>query len=75
MGVDIDVGVEKLAVLGRVVVTLTLDMEAPFPHITRISLTFTEKPQVWFSVRILKVSHLNMIIKKVMSYHSQTAYS
>lgn len=58
MGVDIDVGVEKLAVLGRVVVMLTLDMEAPFPHITRISLTFTEKPQVWFSVRILKVSHL-----------------
>ncbi|KAG7176890.1 Tricalbin-1-like, partial [Homarus americanus] len=54
VGVDLDVGVEKLAVLGRVVVTATLDMEAPFPHVTRLSLSFTEKPQVWFSVRILK---------------------
>lgn len=55
VGVDLEVGVEKLAVLGRVIVTATLDMEAPFPHITRLSLSFTEKPQVWFSVRILKV--------------------
>ncbi|XP_047478110.1 uncharacterized protein LOC125031428 isoform X1 [Penaeus chinensis] len=54
MGVDLDVAVEKLAVLGRVMVTATLDMEAPFPHLTRLSLSFTEKPQVWFSVRILK---------------------
>ncbi|KAK8377710.1 hypothetical protein O3P69_013981 [Scylla paramamosain] len=54
MGVELDVGVEKLAVLGRVVVTATLDMEAPFPHVSRLSLSFTEKPQVWFSVRILK---------------------
>nr|XP_045621032.1 uncharacterized protein LOC123772105 isoform X4 [Procambarus clarkii] len=54
VGVDLDVGVEKLAVLGRVVVTATLDMEAPFPHLTRLALSFTEKPQVWFSVRILK---------------------
>ncbi|XP_069942855.1 uncharacterized protein [Cherax quadricarinatus] len=54
VGVDLDVGVEKLAVLGRVVVTVTLDMEAPFPHLTRLALSFTEKPQVWFSVRILK---------------------
>ncbi|XP_071551358.1 uncharacterized protein [Panulirus ornatus] len=54
MGVELEVGVEKLAVLGRVVVTVTLDMEAPFPHLTRIALSFTEKPQVWFSVRILK---------------------
>lgn len=55
MGVELDVGVEKLAVLGRVVVTATLDMEAPFPHVSRLSLSFTEKPQVWFSVRVLKV--------------------
>ncbi|XP_050719248.1 uncharacterized protein LOC126999964 isoform X5 [Eriocheir sinensis] len=54
MGVELDVGVEKLAVLGRVVVTATLDMEAPFPHVARLSLSFTEKPQVWFSVRVLK---------------------
>ncbi|XP_064085021.1 uncharacterized protein LOC135200357 isoform X2 [Macrobrachium nipponense] len=54
VGVDLDVAVEKLAVLGRVVLTLTLNMEAPFPHLTRIALSFTDKPQVWFSVRILK---------------------
>lgn len=54
VGVDLDVAVEKLAVLGRVVVTLTLNMEAPFPHLTRLSFSFTDKPQVWFSVKILK---------------------
>ncbi|CAG2068333.1 unnamed protein product [Timema podura] len=54
MGMDLDIAVEKLNVSGRVYATLTLNMDAPFPHITHLSLTFVDKPEVWFSVRILK---------------------
>ncbi|XP_076042292.1 uncharacterized protein LOC143026116 isoform X6 [Oratosquilla oratoria] len=54
MGVDLEVAVEKLAVIGRLVATMDLDASAPFPHVTRLAFSFVEKPQVWFSVRILK---------------------
>nr|CAD7432746.1 unnamed protein product [Timema monikensis] len=54
MGMDLDIAVEKLNVSGRMYATLTLNMDAPFPHITHLSLTFVDKPEVWFSVRILK---------------------
>ncbi|XP_049764744.1 uncharacterized protein LOC126094274 [Schistocerca cancellata] len=54
MGVDLDLAVEKLNISGRISGTLTLSLDVPFPHISHLSLTFIEKPQVWFSVRILK---------------------
>jgi len=59
-GLDLDVAVEKLNISGKIYATLTLDMEAPFPHITHLNLTFIEQPEVWFSIRVLKVksSHI-----------------
>lgn len=54
-GLDLDVAVEKLNISGKIYATLTLDMEAPFPHITHLTLTFIEQPEVWFSIRVLKV--------------------
>jgi Ca2+-dependent lipid-binding protein len=54
-GLDLDVAVEKLNISGKIYATLTLDMEAPFPHITHLNLTFIEQPEVWFSIRVLKV--------------------
>lgn len=54
MGMDLDIAVERLNLDGNVLVTFTLDLNAPFPHVTRLSFTFLEEPHVWFSVRMLK---------------------
>lgn len=51
---DIDLAVEKLSLSGTILATLTLDSMAPFPHATSLSVSFLEKPDVWFSVRILR---------------------
>jgi Ca2+-dependent lipid-binding protein len=56
VGMDLDLAMEKLNINGKMYATFTLNMEAPFPHITHLNLTFVEKPEVWFSVRVLKVS-------------------
>jgi Ca2+-dependent lipid-binding protein len=50
-----DLAMEKLNISGKIFATLTLNMEAPFPHITYLNLTFIEQPEVWFSIRVLKV--------------------
>ncbi|KAK3921677.1 Double C2-like domain-containing protein alpha [Frankliniella fusca] len=54
VGMDLDLAMEKLHLSGQVLATLTLDINASFPHITHLSVTFVEKPDIWFSVRILK---------------------
>ncbi|XP_069673106.1 uncharacterized protein [Periplaneta americana] len=54
VGMDLDLAMEKLNISGKIYVTFTLNMEAPFPHITHLNLTFIDKPEVWFSVRVLK---------------------
>ncbi|XP_060817891.1 uncharacterized protein LOC132908177 isoform X1 [Bombus pascuorum] len=54
VGMDIDLAVEKLSLSGTILATLTLDSMAPFPHATSLSVSFLEKPDVWFSVRILR---------------------
>ncbi|XP_046627251.1 tricalbin-1-like isoform X1 [Neodiprion virginianus] len=54
VGMDIDVAVEKLSLAGTVLATLTLNSAAPFPHVTHLSVSFVEKPDVWFSVRVLR---------------------
>lgn len=51
---DIDLAVEKLSLSGTILVNLNLSASAPFPHATRLSVSFLEKPDVWFSVRILR---------------------
>ncbi|XP_065354006.1 uncharacterized protein LOC135948588 isoform X3 [Cloeon dipterum] len=54
VGMDLDLAMEKLNISGRIYITFTLNMDAPFPHVTHLTLSFLEKPEVWFSVRILK---------------------
>nr|XP_034188727.1 tricalbin-1-like isoform X2 [Osmia lignaria] len=54
VGMDIDLAVEKLSLSGTILATLTLNSMAPFPHATSLSVSFLEKPDVWFSVRILR---------------------
>lgn len=54
VGMDIDLAVEKLSLSGTIVIDLTLNTSAPFPHATGLSVSFLEKPDVWFSVRILR---------------------
>lgn len=61
-GLDLDVAVEKLNISGKIYATLTLDMEAPFPHITHLNLTFIEQPEVWFSIRVLKVNSSQFLL-------------
>lgn len=51
---DMDLAVEKLSVSGTIMASLTLDASAPFPHASHLSLSFVEKPDVWFSVRLLR---------------------
>jgi hypothetical protein len=51
---DIDLAVEKLSLSGTILVNLTLNAAAPFPHAIGLSVSFVEKPDVWFSVRILR---------------------
>ncbi|XP_076236391.1 uncharacterized protein LOC143180510 [Calliopsis andreniformis] len=54
VGMDVDLAVEKLSLSGTILATLTLNSMAPFPHATSLSVSFLEKPDVWFSVRILR---------------------
>lgn len=54
VGMDIDLAVEKLSLSGTIVIDLTLNASAPFPHTTGLSVSFLEKPDVWFNVRILR---------------------
>ncbi|RXG55743.1 hypothetical protein Avbf_11435, partial [Armadillidium vulgare] len=54
MGVDLEISVEHLVVEGRVLVTLFLDTEVPFPHIARLTFSFTERPKVSFKIKFLK---------------------
>ncbi|XP_043477779.1 uncharacterized protein LOC122508474 isoform X2 [Leptopilina heterotoma] len=54
VGMDVDLAVEKLSLSGTILATLTLDSMAPFPHVTHLSVSFIEKPDVWFSVKVLK---------------------
>ncbi|KAG5316379.1 SYT5 protein, partial [Acromyrmex insinuator] len=54
VGMDIDLAVEKLSLSGTIIVNITLNASAPFPHATGLSVSFLEKPDVWFSVRILR---------------------
>ena len=51
---DVDLAVEKLSLSGTILVSLTLNSMAPFPHATSLSVSFLEKPDVWFSVKILR---------------------
>lgn len=50
---DIDLAVENLMLSGTIVINVILNELAPFPHVTDLSMTFLEKPNIWFDVKIL----------------------
>ncbi|KAK2158561.1 hypothetical protein LSH36_167g03038 [Paralvinella palmiformis] len=54
-GMVTDIAVEKLNISGKMQFIVHLDMDMTFPHISAITFSFTEKPQIWFSVRVLKM--------------------
>ena len=51
---DVALAVEKLSFSGTILASLALDSNAPFPHATILTLSFIEKPDVWFNVRLLR---------------------
>ncbi|XP_020292383.1 uncharacterized protein LOC109858995 isoform X2 [Pseudomyrmex gracilis] len=53
VGMDIDLAVENLMLSGTIVINVILNELAPFPHVTDLSMTFLEKPNIWFDVKIL----------------------
>ncbi|XP_071454089.1 uncharacterized protein [Hetaerina americana] len=58
VGMDLDVAIEKLSIAGRARATLTMDADTPFPHFSRLVLTFLQEPHICFSIRILKSMQL-----------------
>nr|XP_006815506.1 PREDICTED: uncharacterized protein LOC102802144 [Saccoglossus kowalevskii] len=58
MGIDVDVAVENLNVNGKAQVILHMNSHTAFPHIAKATISFVERPDVWFSVRVLKAVQL-----------------
>ncbi|XP_070578494.1 uncharacterized protein [Ptychodera flava] len=54
MGMSVDIAVQNLNISGKAQVILHMNSGSAFPHITKASLSFVEKPEVWFSVCVLK---------------------
>ncbi|CAG0894659.1 unnamed protein product [Cyprideis torosa] len=54
IGVDMDLAIENLHIFGRMLITVTMDTEVFWPHFKRISLSFLDRPNVWFNIRFLK---------------------
>ncbi|XP_013386079.1 uncharacterized protein LOC106155687 isoform X2 [Lingula anatina] len=54
MGVNCEAAVERLSLRGKVQLILHLSMDVPFPHVAKLTMYFVERPEVWFSIRILK---------------------
>ncbi|KAK3591562.1 hypothetical protein CHS0354_041607 [Potamilus streckersoni] len=54
VGLNFDAVVEQLQVTGRLQIILLFSMEVPFPHVSKATISFIERPDVWFNVRMLK---------------------
>ncbi|CAH1793049.1 unnamed protein product [Owenia fusiformis] len=54
MGMSIPIAIEKLHLEGQLQLILHMSMDTPFPHISKASISFLEKPDIWFNVRALK---------------------
>lgn len=53
-GLNFDVAVEGLSVTGNLQLICHMSMDVPFPHVSKVTVSFTEKPDVWFNVKVLK---------------------
>ncbi|XP_048580326.1 tricalbin-1 [Nematostella vectensis] len=54
LGADVDVGLEDVSLSGRAQIVFELDHMVPFPHMKSVAVTFLEKPEVGFDVRMMK---------------------
>lgn len=54
VGADVDVSIEDLSLSGRVQIVFEMDHLVPFPHMKSVSVTFLEKPDVDFDVRLMR---------------------
>ncbi|KAL3874920.1 hypothetical protein ACJMK2_037872, partial [Sinanodonta woodiana] len=54
VGLTFDTAVEQLKVTGRLQIILLFSMEVPFPHVSKATISFVERPDIWFNVRMLK---------------------
>ncbi|XP_074652176.1 uncharacterized protein LOC141906731 isoform X3 [Tubulanus polymorphus] len=56
-----DIVVENLNISGHLQITLHFNQNIPFPHIAKAQVSFTEKPKIWFSVKVLKALQVSDI--------------
>ncbi|CAH3128724.1 unnamed protein product [Porites lobata] len=54
VGADVDVSIEDLSLSGRVQIVFEMDHLVPFPHMKSLAVTFLEKPDVDFDVRLMR---------------------
>lgn len=50
MGLSLEVSIERMEMNASVQLVLHLDMDAPFPHVSSVSMLFTEKSVVQCSI-------------------------
>nr|XP_022329862.1 tricalbin-3-like isoform X4 [Crassostrea virginica] len=53
-GLNFDVAVEGLSVSGNLQLICHMSMDVPFPHVSKVTASFTEKPEIWFNIKVLK---------------------
>ncbi|XP_061173076.1 uncharacterized protein LOC133182305 isoform X2 [Saccostrea echinata] len=53
-GLNFDVAVEGLSINGNLQLICNMSMDVPFPHVSKVTASFREKPDVWFNVKVLK---------------------
>lgn len=54
VGADVDVSIEDVSLSGRVQIVFEMDHLVPFPHMKSVAVTFLEKPDVDFDVRLMR---------------------
>ncbi|CAG5128727.1 unnamed protein product, partial [Candidula unifasciata] len=58
VSVGFDLVVEDLHLSGTVQAVFCLSMDVPFPHVTKATISFKERPDVTFNIRMLKALSL-----------------
>ncbi|KAK7104209.1 hypothetical protein V1264_018965 [Littorina saxatilis] len=54
VNIGFDIAVEDLQLSGTMQAILHMSMDVPFPHITKATMSFVEKPDVTFNLRMMK---------------------
>lgn len=72
-GLSMDVSIENFSMVGKVQVHINMDKDTPFPHISSLSFSFPQKPDVHFGVRVLRHVQLMEIPFLKMWLHSMVS--